>query len=92
MIMIFSFFVFVGLLIDYINNIVIKLTIENFLKTKSKKVFYISLLLRITFLLIIFILIAKFNIKYLYAVFIGLIISKFYLLITRSLKNGNNNR
>ena len=90
--MIFSFFVFVGLLIDYINNIVIKLTIENFLKTKSKKVFYISLLLRITFLLIIFILIAKFNIKYLYAVFIGLIISKFYLLITRSLKNGNNNR
>ena len=90
--MIFIVCVIFGILIDFVNNIAIKATINRFLAKKSKKILYLSLSLRIIFLLTLFIMIAKINVKYLIFTFIGLILSKIYLLIKRVFSHEYNNR
>ena len=86
------FFIFLGFFIDYINNLAIKFTINKFLSKKNRGILYLSLLIRIIFLLTLFIIIVKINVKYLYYTFIGLVLSKLFLLITKKLlKNEHNN-
>lgn len=82
----YCFFIVFGLFVDYINNIIIKVTIKKFLEIKKRSILFLSFLTRIAILLILFIVMAKINIKYLYFTFLGLFISKMFLLIKRVLQ------
>ena len=82
----YCFFIVFGLIVDYINNIIIKITIKKFLEIKKRSILFLSFIIRIIILLVLFIIMAKININYLYFTFLGLFISKMFLLIKRVLQ------
>ena len=85
------FFILFGLFIDYLNNLAIRFTINKFLIKKNRGILYLSLLIRLIFLLTLFIIVVKINIKYLYYTVIGLVLSKLFLLIMRRFYKNEHN-
>lgn len=76
------FFVF-GIILDYLNNVVLKKTINIFLIKKNRAILLLSFLVRLLVFLSVFIIISLVNIKQLYFLFFGLIFSKIMLLIIK---------
>lgn len=83
---IYCFFIFFGFFIDYVNNLIIKATINKFLEAKKRGILFLSFIFRLIILFVLFIIMASFNIKYLYFTFLGLFISKMFLLTKRVLQ------
>ncbi len=83
---IYCFFIFFGFFIDYVNNLIIKVTINKFLEAKKRSILFLSFIFRLIILFVLFIIMASFNIKYLYFTFLGLFISKMFLLTKRVLQ------
>lgn len=83
---IYYLFIFFGFFLDYINNLIIKATIRRFMEIKKRGVLFLSFIFRLIVLFALFIIMANFNIKYLYFTFLGLFISKMFLLTKRVLQ------
>lgn len=78
------FFIF-GVVINYLNTMYLKKTIDNFLIKKNKFILLYSFFIRMLVFLIIFVSISIYDINMLYSVFFGIIISKILLLIKKHL-------
>ena len=84
MISIYNVLMFVfGIIIDCINNVVLKKTIQLFMLKKDRSILLLSFLMRLLVFLTIFVIISLINIKQLYFLFLGLICSKVILLIIK---------
>ena len=84
MISICNILVFIfGVILDFINNIVLKKTIQLFMLKKKRIILFLSFFIRMLVFLTIFVIISLINIKQLYFLFFGLIFSKIMLLIIK---------
>lgn len=84
MISICNILVFIfGVILDFINNIVLKKTIQLFMLKKKRIILFLSFFIRMLVFLTIFVIISLINIKQLYFLFFGLIGSKITLLIIK---------
>ncbi len=74
-------FFLLGTFLDFLNNLCLKKTIDIFLKSKNRSIITLVFLMKLLVFLILFIIISSIRIRGLYFTLLGLVVSKFVLLL-----------
>lgn len=87
------FYIFIGVLMDYLNNLGIKFTTKKFLNNKNQLIIILSLFIRLFIFASVFYFVSRGNFKIAILFITGVVLSKCLFIIKYNRNNNaNNNR